>query len=1784
MSQNRMTLRSGWLALAVLLLGLAGWLLMRVPPGLEPTSSPRNAPASTSPAPAAGNQPLPGATNRSSSAARRAEAEGTARHGGQAPNAAPTGRAIRLVAQTLDTSIDSPAGAAPAGLDRLLAAHPGRATWIVQLAGPVRQEWKDALAAAGLETGGYVPDHAFAVRGEASALRRAAALPFVRWIGPYDAAYRIAPALYGATGSLRVEVCTFAPADVAAAAEIVGALGGDVLGRKDGPRFGRVRARIDAALLPKLASSDRVQWIEPYREVALFNEKAVGGSRLNVTNVWTTHGLNGSNQIVAVADTGLDNGTMTNILADFAGRVLLGVGVGRPNQWNDPHSHGTHVCGSVLGDGTLSGGLYRGVAWRAQLIIQSLHNASGGLTLPADLGDLFLNAYTNGARIHSDSWGSSTYGFYSTQSRDVDEFVWDHPDMLIAFAASNDGADDSADGVVDGDSIGSPATAKNCLTVGAAENDRAEGGGTGLFYALFGGAPVPPLRFDNVSAPYDGVNQGLATFSSRGPCDDGRIKPDIVAPGTDVISTRSRDASGTLWGVAPDPDYLFSGGTSMATPLAAGCAALFRQYLVERRGMTNPSAALIKAAMIAGARSLSPGQYGTDAYREIPPLPRPNNAEGWGQIDVEGTLFPAAPLTTACREGAPLATGATNALALNIGGAGPLRVALAWSDFPAASGSSKQLVNDLDLRVIAPNGLTFHPNGAAGPDRTNNVETIDLDVSAGDWRVEVVGANVPQGPQPYALVLRGPLAPTIVHVPHPNTTNTVDAYAIDATITSPGLLDTNQLAVFWNADGSQDFAALPMVRVSGDVFRASIPAQPLFARVQYYLSAATNGLLARDPADAPMNVHAFDVTTPVTLSIGAWPVQIGAVSPAYGVGTYASGNVVQVAAPAFAWTPSLLGYTCIGWAGIGSAPASGTTNEMAVTLTENTTVIWQWQFASYGLRQTSTPAGAVDALTWWAPGSTGTTVTAPASAILTGALHRFAGWWRDGARVPDATSSSPNPAAGLAMTTSHTATAVYVPAAQDLDGDGLMDWWELLHFGGTAGAGPTGDDDGDGYRNSAEFSDETNPRDALSRPVPPVILHTPLAALQTQAAPFTVTATVTDNFAVASVSLWWQRNSEPWSTAAMTNTGGAQWSAAIPAPGTNFDVFTYFLIATDPGGRAAIDGYHTFDVGYPVLAWSPGSLGTNWLAVGTTGFVALAVSNAGAQPLVWTAAVETVHIDNGAEGANEGWSVSGPNAQWHPSTYRPYSGSNSWYCGSDIIRRYFDAEDARLLMPGFTPGPRAVLTFQSWLKCELDNGILAWDGGVIEVSTNGGATFFSVEPVGGYPYQITPNDDSPFPYYTPCLAGTGGWQKITVDLAAFENVPLLVRFRFGSDHYTIDEGWYIDDVLIVSEGGANTWLGAAPTAGTNAALAAQNLLVTLNAAAVSTGDYRGRVRLASNDADQPVVLLPIGLNVRHAPTVHNLVVTPRTDGSGWIAATQTVADADTASLSLRLEYSVDAGLTWTGGWLTATSIGDLDHGSAWSLSGVVTGGVEVIWSTTNAPAIAQNTATLARVFAFDGHLTSAAAVAGPFLVDNVPPSASGAVLSARSPFGDYVIGPTAVCYWAGFTDTGAGLAGYYLARSNGGGTTNGQYVASSPAEIGGLAVNNTNSVFVWARDLYGNIGAAVEDGAVPLAPQDDADGDGYSNGDEEIAGTSATNATSVLRLDGPMPGTRPVVRWIHVTNRVYTLQFAAEAGGPVDAVLTNPPVEFAAPYALFALTNAPGTSPVRQIRLGVAPP
>ncbi len=663
------------------------------------------------------------------------------------------------------------------------SAVEARAAYIVQFPGPVTEEWRTWLESS-TQVRGYLPEFAYLVWATASEMEAIAANENVFWTGEWKKEYKTvcagtAPAAAKGSASAaadearRMQIGSFltgddGAADLRARLEALPAEVRSAFPRLDGSS---AVAFLTDSQIDEVAAWPDVEWIEPKFKARLFNDQAARTNMMNVSNAWKSLssgglGLTGAGQIVAVADTGCDKGSKTDTHADFSGRILAGYGwtngTYKPSaSWADIDAHGTHVCGSVLGSGAKSSGQFRGMAYEAQLVMQGMWEDLGGL--PDYTGDMLKQAYTNGARIHSDSWGYGTNypAGYVYDSIYSDGYMWTNQNFLMVIAAGNDGIDKNSDGVIDAGSVSAPGTAKNCLCVGAAENYRSSGG-----YSTYGWGsawpddyPADPIKSDKISQTT--TPQGLAAFSGRGPTLDGRFKPDIVAPGTDVISVRGRMAQDDGWGIyTSNTNYLYEGGTSMATPLTSGATALIRQWLVDRKGINEPMAALMKALLINGARDMTPGQYGTGAYQEI--TARPDKSQGFGHVNLYNSLEPGAGnfLVFATNK---LSTSANFTTNINVGeaNAGQYILTLVWQDYPGSSGGSKNLVNDLDLTVTSPSGTVYYPNNLSGLDHTNNVEFIEFTAAeTGTYSVRVNGYSVsktsPHGGQPFALVMRGP--------------------------------------------------------------------------------------------------------------------------------------------------------------------------------------------------------------------------------------------------------------------------------------------------------------------------------------------------------------------------------------------------------------------------------------------------------------------------------------------------------------------------------------------------------------------------------------------------------------------------------------------------------------------------------------------------------------------------------------------------------------------------------------------------------------------------------------------------------------------------------------------------------------------------------------------------------------------------------------------------------------------------------------------------------------------
>lgn len=521
----------------------------------------------------------------------------------------------------------------------------------------------------------------------------------------------------------------------------------------------------NSTLKPQIKDLSEAAELREFVEPTLYNDVARMLLGVDSSTGLENFDQMGDGQIVGVADTGIDD---THL--DFKGRFAGKVARGRPGDYSDTHGHGTHVAGSILGNGAESAGKIRGTAPGAQLYFQSLLDSHGGLGgIPIDLNNLFKQAYDSNVRIHNNSWGANTKSMYTFNSLEVDEFVSKYRDMLIIVAAGNEGSESShfntKTGYVEWLSVGAPATAKNALTVGASRSNRTNGAYSTLTYGGAWGTDFqnPPIA----NEPISGDSESMAAFSSRGPADDHRIKPDLVAPGTDILSTRSAVAPrSAFWGAYLGNKYAYMGGTSMATPLVAGCAALVREYYVKTRKHI-PSAALLKATLLNGTKWLT----GLDSIAEHPQMP--NYHQGFGSLFMPTTIpnktDPKLNLAFVDTMNIPSRqlgdVGDYFRYKISCSGGKPLRFCLVWTDAPA-----RGLQNNLNLLAwheSTPDNLLHGNSGRRDKmqekDTDNNVEVIRMDnPNPGNYVVQVEAGNMLKPPQDFALVATGDITSDFV--------------------------------------------------------------------------------------------------------------------------------------------------------------------------------------------------------------------------------------------------------------------------------------------------------------------------------------------------------------------------------------------------------------------------------------------------------------------------------------------------------------------------------------------------------------------------------------------------------------------------------------------------------------------------------------------------------------------------------------------------------------------------------------------------------------------------------------------------------------------------------------------------------------------------------------------------------------------------------------------------------------------------------------------------------------
>lgn len=407
-----------------------------------------------------------------------------------------------------------------------------------------------------------------------------------------------------------------------------------------------------------------------------------------------------------------DNGFDPNH-PDFVGQIA-GIDGSPPVR-----AHGTATFGIVFSSGTNSA-TAKGMLPGAQGVFA--HWSVPRITSVSNL----VNNW--GGVFQSNSWSSGfPNGQYTSFSEDNDQAVFDY-DVTMLYAAGNGGG---------AQTITQDAAAKNVIAVGGI------------------------LHYDNADRTDD--NHIAGSSGNSGPAADSRIKPDLCGPFDEIYTTDVAGAGGYSSG-----DYTGSfGGTSGATPVVAGATGLVYQMYMSNHFGNNPlgaqpHASTVKAILIADAYQYDFTQ--ADRYEQ-----------GWGLVDVS-YVYNTGMNHFIVDQDVALQTGESMSYNITAMGTQPLKISLVWTDPPALPSANPALVNDLDLKVTAPDGTTAYWGNrglitgkwsiSGGlPDDLNNVENVFIQSpsSAGIWKIEVIADNVagdgnlgtPNVDQHFALVVSG---------------------------------------------------------------------------------------------------------------------------------------------------------------------------------------------------------------------------------------------------------------------------------------------------------------------------------------------------------------------------------------------------------------------------------------------------------------------------------------------------------------------------------------------------------------------------------------------------------------------------------------------------------------------------------------------------------------------------------------------------------------------------------------------------------------------------------------------------------------------------------------------------------------------------------------------------------------------------------------------------------------------------------------------------------------------
>jgi hypothetical protein len=467
-------------------------------------------------------------------------------------------------------------------------------------------------------------------------------------------------------------------------------------------------------------------------------------------------GLTGNGQIVSIWDSGVQldhrfiGPTHAKVMNrwDTKQRKIVRYDTTYGDGGDASGGHGTSVATIIAGRALSGDSDANGIAEDAKLHVNDLSVSGSSLTIPGDPRNLFKSMYNNGngAKIANGSF-STRYSVYKTSCRIYDNYLYgDYQDILYVASAGNEG---SSGGTSRMNTIGNPAACKNTLAVGASQSSGSK------------------LNKGDMGSDY------MAMFSSRGPTADNRMKPDIVAPGSTVLT-------GNAYSAENGQDTKAVVGTSFAAPIVAGSAAIIRQYFEEGWfpcgtigcGLSiQPSGSLLKAVLMNGGQNLERVQkvLGNVNDKVIGEDLKPyDNSQGMGLVNLaaslplnDGTNFNALARNNNIIKDGEEHTFVVKAKTRSCPNP-TLSVTVAWYDQGAANGCVKCLLNDLDVTVQRTTwngrrkGRLFRGNNNVNGDDRNNVERVRVMIrNRRRYIISIKAANLSEQSIKYSMIATG---------------------------------------------------------------------------------------------------------------------------------------------------------------------------------------------------------------------------------------------------------------------------------------------------------------------------------------------------------------------------------------------------------------------------------------------------------------------------------------------------------------------------------------------------------------------------------------------------------------------------------------------------------------------------------------------------------------------------------------------------------------------------------------------------------------------------------------------------------------------------------------------------------------------------------------------------------------------------------------------------------------------------------------------------------------------